>query len=211
MSWPGKRLAPGVTYASLKGFFSHTGAVHAPQVQAPVAPQIMSLPSIPTSFDFLNSAASSLFDETVHLLSSINAPTDTPAPAIRAVVPPLDWSNVYYLEKDQLDDDEDDNDDEEEEDDVDVDAETSAASKKTSSGPRYLTALRERNGTFIPNPKQLLIFTFPYAKRSTIPMSNLVELAYVCPHTHQRMLIVREYCDRAIYKEQVLKMLKESG
>lgn len=147
--------------------------------------------------------SSSLATERIQPKKLINS-TSSPSP-----VPPIDWRHVYFLERDvDLDDDkandEDDDDDECNERKIpDVDAPAKAP-------PRYLTALREQDGTFVPIPRQYLKLVFPYAKRGVPPISNLIQLAYICPNTNERMLINRQYCDQALYKEIVIRTIKDN-
>jgi hypothetical protein len=127
-------------------------------------------------------------------------------------LPPIDWRNVYYLERDANADDKDSDEDEENADgDQSGDPASTDVDAPAKSFPRYLTALREHDGSFVPIPKQYLKLVFPYAKRGVLPISNLVQLAYICPKTSECMLINRQYCDQALYKEMVIKTIKENG
>ena len=76
--------------------------------------------------------------------------------------------------------------------------------------PHYLCALREANGTFIPLPKILFKWVFPYATRKCIPISNMVELFYIDPHTNEYCTVKREYCDKELYKDYVCKIIRDT-
>ena len=73
------------------------------------------------------------------------------------------------------------------------------------------TALREEDGTFVPIPREMWKFAFPYAKRNTVPIGNLVELSYQCPNAGLHCTIIREFCDRGVYKELVVKFAKTAA
>ena len=62
----------------------------------------------------------------------------------------------------------------------------------------------------MPHPKQIFKLTQTYARRNSIPISNLVELAYRCPFSGQRKVVVREYCDKRQYSEAFKRVVRDS-
>ena len=111
-------------------------------------------------------------------------------------------------DNDGNDDDEDGNNDK---DAVEVEAtKKEAAKKKKTSSLIFATALREHSGRFVPHPKQMFKLTSSYAKRNTIPVSNLVQFAYRCPFTGEKKIALREYCDKRPYADAFKRVVRDT-
>eukprot|EP00752_Nemacystus_decipiens_P010606 g9444.t1 len=72
------------------------------------------------------------------------------------------------------------------------------------------TALRLRSGEFVQHRIGLMKRTQAYAKRSNVPVDNLVTFSIINPHTRQRYNVTREFCAAPCYASIYKRLLRDT-
>eukprot|EP00903_Cladosiphon_okamuranus_P009406 g8970.t1 len=82
-----------------------------------------------------------------------------------------------------------------------------------SPAPRIIgrtTALRLRSGEFVQHRIGLMKRTQAYAKRSNVPVDNLVTFSIINPHTRRRYNVTREFCAAPCYASIYKRLLRDT-
>ncbi|CAM9201270.1 unnamed protein product [Scytosiphon promiscuus] len=72
------------------------------------------------------------------------------------------------------------------------------------------TALRLKSGEFVQHKMGLMKRTQAYAKRSNVPVDNLVTFSIINPHTQRRYNVTREFCAAPCYATIYKRLLRDT-
>ncbi|CAM9966830.1 unnamed protein product, partial [Hapterophycus canaliculatus] len=72
------------------------------------------------------------------------------------------------------------------------------------------TALRLKSGEFVQHKMGLMKRTQAYARRSNVPVDNLVTFSIINPHTQRRYNVTREFCAAPCYATIYKRLLRDT-